>query len=356
MADALSLDDLLAAMEPITRHSESRNRDYLPNGAPVRSPVGALYAMQTMPRTAADPGYGVKPARNNTPAEFNRVGHDYLGAMMRRYGDPTTAWAAYNWGPGHVDRAKAQFGENWLAHAPSGVRSYARGNAQKLGSRSTVSIMDRDPSPLAAAAPQSAYQDDQPSEGGLAAADWAKQVQGALDENSQIQKDASAQRRAMYERGLALLQQDPSRDRGQFFSMLSRAFLSPTSAPGFTGVLQNLSAGMGEYRASQHEAEINRAKALAQLNQQYGDDTIADRRAGVQTRLSALKELKPASGAEYSATPTGTIFNRRTGFPMPQPGHVNALLANPAMARDFDIKFGPGAAREILARYAGGQK
>jgi len=292
--DPLNLDDLLAAMEPITRNAESRNRDYLPNGAPVRSPVGALYAMQTMPKTAGDPGFGVRPAASNTPAEYNRVGKEYLAAMTKRYGDPQTAWAAYNWGPGHVDRAKAAFGENWLAHAPASVRSYARSNAQQLGSRAAApaSIMDQDP-PLSVR-PTSG----QPAEeGGLAAADWSKQMTGALDENAQVAKDAAAQRKAMYEQGLAALQQrqDPS-DRSRFFSMLSQAFLSPTSAPGFKGVLQNLSSGLNGYTTAQHDAEVRRAQALMQLQQQYGEGTIDDRREAVKTRVETLKALKPSGG------------------------------------------------------------
>ena len=50
---------------------ESGNRDYLPNGQPVVSPKGAMFAGQVMPSTAAQPGYGIRPAAAQTPEEYN---------------------------------------------------------------------------------------------------------------------------------------------------------------------------------------------------------------------------------------------------------------------------------------------
>ncbi len=68
------------------------------------SPAGAMGPMQVMPNTASNPGFGVMPAVDNSPQELQRVGNDYLGAMMNRYQDPKLALMAYNWGPGHVDK------------------------------------------------------------------------------------------------------------------------------------------------------------------------------------------------------------------------------------------------------------
>lgn len=121
-------------MIPITLHSESRNRDYA-NGRPVTSPAGARYAMQTMPATSRDPGFGVRPAQSDTPEEFNRVGREYLAAMMERYGnDPAKAWAAYNAGPGRVDRALRR-GADWLQALPAETRQYVQQNLRALGGR-----------------------------------------------------------------------------------------------------------------------------------------------------------------------------------------------------------------------------
>ena len=77
-------------------------------GPRTRSGERAMGAMQTMPGTLAAPGYGVRPASNNSPGELERVGHDYLEAMREKYkGDDRLAAAAYNWGPSNVD--------DWLA-------------------------------------------------------------------------------------------------------------------------------------------------------------------------------------------------------------------------------------------------
>lgn len=68
------------------------------------SPKGAVGTMQTMPATLKDPGFGVKPAKDNSSAELERVGSDYLQAMQKRYGNLNYALIAYNWGPGNADR------------------------------------------------------------------------------------------------------------------------------------------------------------------------------------------------------------------------------------------------------------
>jgi soluble lytic murein transglycosylase-like protein len=69
------------------------------------SRAGAVGTMQTMPKTLRDPGYGVRPAADNSPEELERVGRDYFSALMKKYGgDAPTAAAAYNMGPGALDR------------------------------------------------------------------------------------------------------------------------------------------------------------------------------------------------------------------------------------------------------------
>jgi hypothetical protein len=82
-----------------------------PNGESLTSLKGAQGAMQVMPNTAANPGFGVTPAKDNSPAELARVGRDYLGAMTARYQDPALTLAAYNAGPGQVDKWIAQYGD-----------------------------------------------------------------------------------------------------------------------------------------------------------------------------------------------------------------------------------------------------
>ena len=63
--------------------------------------------MQVMPATAKKPGFGIEPAKDDSPAEYNRVGRQLLAKLYDKYGDEKLAAAAYNWGSGNVDK--------WLA-------------------------------------------------------------------------------------------------------------------------------------------------------------------------------------------------------------------------------------------------
>jgi hypothetical protein len=77
------------------------------------SPKGAMGAMQVMPNTLRDPGFGVTPARDNSPAEMERVGRDYFDALLQKYGgNQQMALAAYNAGPGRMDGLLAANGND----------------------------------------------------------------------------------------------------------------------------------------------------------------------------------------------------------------------------------------------------
>ena len=90
-----------SALSPTaTEYVESRGR---PSAV---SPAGAEGVMQVMPNTQRDPGFGVAPAKDNTPGELKRVGVDYLAALKKHYGDETLGIIAYNMGPGNFD--------NWI--------------------------------------------------------------------------------------------------------------------------------------------------------------------------------------------------------------------------------------------------
>jgi hypothetical protein len=98
-------------LHQVVQDLESKGARFTPDGRLLTSPKGAQGEMQVMPTTSRDPGFGVSPARNDSPDELARVGRDYIGAMTARYGDPALALAAYNAGPGQVDQWLAKYGD-----------------------------------------------------------------------------------------------------------------------------------------------------------------------------------------------------------------------------------------------------
>ena len=84
-------------------HVESRFNNF------AVSPVGALGLMQILPSTgeelAAQLGITWRgPQTLFDPIKNVRLGVAYLRQLSKRYGDLPTALAAYNWGPGRIDR------------------------------------------------------------------------------------------------------------------------------------------------------------------------------------------------------------------------------------------------------------
>lgn len=78
---------------------ESGGQHYGPNGQILTSPKGALGVMQLMPGTAKE--MGVDPT---DPAQNVRGGVAYLKRQLDTFHDPRLAMAAYNAGPGAVQR------------------------------------------------------------------------------------------------------------------------------------------------------------------------------------------------------------------------------------------------------------
>lgn len=111
---------------------ESGGKRYGKDGQLLTSPKGAQGEMQVMPKTAIDPGFGVIPAKDASPEELARVGRDYLAAMQHRYGQPDLALAAYNAGPGAVDKAMLH-GDDWLKHLPDETQKYVAKGMTRLG-------------------------------------------------------------------------------------------------------------------------------------------------------------------------------------------------------------------------------
>jgi soluble lytic murein transglycosylase len=103
LLDPLTVQPGIQNQPPLQAVVQKLEGGTAPDGSPLTSSKGATGAMQVMPTTASNPGYGVTPAKDNSAAEIARVGTDYLGAMTARYQNPALVLAAYNAGPAVVD-------------------------------------------------------------------------------------------------------------------------------------------------------------------------------------------------------------------------------------------------------------
>lgn len=125
---SISLDELYANIE----HRESRGRQFDKDGNPLTSPAGALGIAQVMPVTAPEAarlaGLPWDEERFKNDADYNRaLGKAYLGRQLETFGDARLAAAAYNAGPGNVQKWLREFGDprtgeismaDWVAKIP----------------------------------------------------------------------------------------------------------------------------------------------------------------------------------------------------------------------------------------------
>ena len=103
------------------------------------SPKGAQGLSQLMPETAKEVAaqlgetyYPITPGMTELQREISidqniRIGNEYYNQMLKRFKNPTLAWAAYNAGPGRVETAIKQAGtstdvQKILASLPKGVQ------------------------------------------------------------------------------------------------------------------------------------------------------------------------------------------------------------------------------------------
>jgi soluble lytic murein transglycosylase-like protein len=88
----------------------------------AESPVGAVGLFQLMPATASELG----ASDPTDPAQNAAAGCRYLHQLLAQFkGNLLMSLAAYNWGPGNVQRAHAIQGDDgWLLDLPLETRLY----------------------------------------------------------------------------------------------------------------------------------------------------------------------------------------------------------------------------------------
>ena len=108
---------------------ESGGQQFNKSGGILTSPKGAQGLAQIMPATAANPGFGVKPATPEeiaTPEGNRAFGERYFQGLLKYFnGDVAKATAAYNGGAGRVERnIQANQGQMNTAQLPKETQDY----------------------------------------------------------------------------------------------------------------------------------------------------------------------------------------------------------------------------------------
>ncbi len=120
-----------------------------PKGEFLTSPKGAVGPAQVMPGTAPDAAklaglpWDEKLYRSD-PAYNNALGEAYFKDMLRQFGDPSKAAAAYNAGPGNASKGtglrgamekakKAGQPDNWEAYLPDETQKYVKNFRKRSG-------------------------------------------------------------------------------------------------------------------------------------------------------------------------------------------------------------------------------
>lgn len=106
---------------------ESKGQHRTPSGRLTKSRAGALGITQLMPDTAKKPGYGIDPVKDDSEEEYLRVGKSLLQAYTDSFGgDIAKGLAAYNWGPGNLNKAIDKHGVNWRDALPAETSNYLK--------------------------------------------------------------------------------------------------------------------------------------------------------------------------------------------------------------------------------------
>lgn len=140
---ALALEDSYALAAGVPRDFSARlfkqEAGLNPDGTARTSSAGAIGAGQLMPSTAL--GLGVNPYDT---ADNISGSVQYMKQLLKQFGnDQEKAAAAYNWGPGAVEKDIAQYGADWKRHLPNETAGYVAGAVPSGSGDGVAAALDR---------------------------------------------------------------------------------------------------------------------------------------------------------------------------------------------------------------------
>lgn len=127
VVDLITAEAQRQGLDPAIAIEVARAESGLDPNTPDSS-AGAIGLFQLEPATAAQLGVDPRDVNQNIQG-----GVTYLLQLLSKFGALPTALAAYDWGMGNVGNALAQWGANFLAHAPSETQNYVAKILRNLG-------------------------------------------------------------------------------------------------------------------------------------------------------------------------------------------------------------------------------
>lgn len=321
MADYLAYLDKLAEAYGIPRE-EARAIYELETGKGRNvhtSSAGAQGQMQLMPGTARDMGV----TDINDPLQNIRGGVQYYAQQRKRFGDPMLAAAAYNAGPGRVQRSDG------VPAIPETQRYVARFQ-NLLGVKPTQPSAPQAEAPMNEDdfSPDALYSDtlavpgmaDGADEGDLGGGDLSA-IPGYADWHHRQQeytKSAEATRKDQFERGKQMLEQmygGPSKSARLL--ALSQAFLAPRPYAGFAGTMYNITKALSGTRQQAEEAQQQRAQAMLKLQQAYESGNMEAQGSALDRELKLIELMARQRKTRTGFNPvTGVLTDLDTGTPI----------------------------------------
>lgn len=298
------------------------------------SSAGARGLMQLMPGTARDMG-----VRNiNDPVDNMRGGVKYYAQQLKAFKDPALAAAAYNAGPGRVQRAG---GVPRIRETQNYVRNFRNMLGVTPGGASATVPQDGEL--------QGQAMDETETQGALgmlapeAAAppsELAALREAVIAHSGKEAAMLDAQFKAAQERIQKMYGGPSSSER---LWALSQALLAPKPYRGWAGTMYNVSGIMGDMADYERETAFERDKALLDLQQSYDKrkldsegNTLELRykiaKEDEDTRREALKAMAP----KYDVDPISGRYRVRpgTGGAPPMNGKGQYVVRTPAQAKN----------------------
>jgi hypothetical protein len=286
--------DTFARMQQV----ESGNRDFDAQGRPITSSAGAMFRNQVMPSTAAQPGYGIRPAQSQTPEEYNRVGQEYYQAMLKQFGgDERAAAAAYNAGPGRVQQNMAA---NQGQLNPAQLPQETQGYLDKVFRGAGQAVTNMFPSAQAGTLPQGQAQRAPTITAPVAPGQQPYYGPGQGEEAQTVSAPVAPAAMAAQPQAGAAPTAAPSAEPSSMYSLgtgQSGLGLQMPGGPAATGIPQTTTSAINTYQAAQDDP-----KQLMALRYDDNAPEFIRERAGQRAYELMDMEIKKKEAAKQAQT------------------------------------------------------